>query len=249
MCTPFVHFKVFHTPAISLMYNVAVVDGEVSSPVLSNQDVKETLSDLSEALECATSGPGEEGMEKCQQKKEQFREKQKRKLTTVSEPPTEDLEEEEMEDDIDDDDGGDEEDDELEVKKISDDDELSMFDHVEITSQFPRPISKISKSATSTTDPTKQPLDADELLEAMNNPPPREYPQNYHTLEFLPYNPVPERLDTAIFPHKESPLPLYDDPYWPTKRDCLSLLAEIRAKPNYVTFTGTFITPEARGAE
>ena len=113
------------------------------------------------------------------------------------------------------------------------------------TAQVPRDISKPKASGT---DPTKLATPED-LIKAMNNPPPREYPQMYYNLEFLPYNPISERLDAMLLPFKENPLPLYDDPYWPTKRECLNLLGEIRAKPNYVTFTGTFITPEARRAE
>jgi hypothetical protein len=202
-------------------------------------DVKETLSDLSEALECAAR---EGGAEKCQQMQQQFREKRKSKrikLTTITDPPI---------------DGGEELDvgdtDSMEMGKakkpaiIQDGHELSMFDHVVFEAQIPRE----TRPKATGPDPTKLATPED-LIKAMNNPPPREYPQMYYNLEFLPYNPIPERLDAMLLPFKKNPLPLYDDPYWPTKRECLNLLGEIRAKPNYVTFTGTFITPEARGAE
>ena len=212
-------------------------DSDVALPTVTNIDVKETLSDLSEALECAT---GEGGVEKCQQMQQQFREKRKSKrikLTTITEPSSDS---EEMQDT-----GS------VEIGKtkkptiIQDGHELSMFDHVVFESQVPR---NINKPKATGTDPTKLATPED-LIKAMNNPPPREYPQMYYSLEFLPYNPIPERLDAMLLPFKENPLPLYDDPYWPTKRECLNLLEEMRAKPNYVTFTGTFITPEARGAE
>ena len=193
--------------------------------------------DLNEALECATTG--EEGTEKCRQTKEHFREKRKIRLRNISEHPLE-PEREKKDTEI----GWD-----LEkppkLVKTQDTDELSMFEHVEITSQFPR---RAKEPAAISSDPLKS-IEDSELLKALNNPAPREYPQTYHSLEFLPYNPLLEELDSAIFPNKDMPLPLYDDPYWPSKRDCLVLLGEIRAKPNYVTFTGTFITPEARGAE
>ena len=195
---------------------------------------------MSEALECAT---GEGGVEKCQKMQQQFQEKRKSKrikLTTITEPSS-DSGSGEIKDT-----GSMEIGKTKQPKKINkDDDELSMFDHVVFESQVPRDISKPKASGT---DPTKLATPED-LIKAMNNPPPREYPQMYYNLEFLPYNPIPERLDAMLLPFKENPLPLYDDPYWPTKRECLNLLGEIRAKPNYVTFTGTFITPEARGAE
>ena len=215
-----------------------VADSDVTPPTLTTVDVKETLSDLSEALECAT---GEGRVEKCQQMQQQFQEKRKTKrlkLTTITESS------------IDGEEGGDigtmDIDEAKKPKKnIQDGHELSMFDRVEFEPQFPRDTDRPKASGS---DPTKL-LDPDELIKAMNNPPPREYPQMYYNLEFLPYNPIPERLDSMLFPFKESPLPLYDDPYWPMKKECLNLLGEIRAKPNYVAFTGTFITPEARGAE
>ena len=213
-------------------------ESDMSPVTVTSINVKETLSDLSEALECAT---GEGGAKKCQQMQQQFREKRKSKqikLMTITDPSIDD---EELE-------AGDTG--SMEMGKtqkpaiIQDDHELSMFDHVVFEAQIPRE----TRPRASGPDPTKLATPED-LMKAMNNPPPRDYPQMYYNLEFLPYNPIPERLDAMLLPFKESPLPLYDDPYWPTKRECLNLLGEIRAKPNYVTFTGTFITPEARGAE
>ena len=220
----------------SWIYVYVADDGDVAPHTVTDFDVKATLSDLSEALECAT---GEGGVEKCQQMQQQFREKRKSKrikLTPITDSPS----------------GGEELDDTGSVESgkakkptvIQDGHELSMFDHVVFEAQVPRD----PKPKAAGTDPTKLATPED-LIKAMNNPPPREYPQMYYNLEFLPYNPIPDRLDAMLLPFKESPLPLYDDPYWPTKRECLNLLGEIRAKPNYVTFTGTFITPEARGTE
>lgn len=76
----------------------------------------------------------------------------------------------------------------------------------------------------------------------------KEYPRDYHTLEFLPYNPLPDQLEAVIFPKDRTPLPPYHDPYWPRKRDCLDLVRELKGNPQLVSYTGTFITPEARGA-
>lgn len=79
--------------------------------------------------------------------------------------------------------------------------------------------------------------------------PHKEYPHNYHSLEFLPYNPLPDQLEAAIFPKQPNvPLPLYHDPYWPRKRECLELVKEMKGNPHIVSYMGTFITPEARGA-
>ena len=80
-------------------------------------------------------------------------------------------------------------------------------------------------------------------------PPKKEYPQDYHSLEFLPYNPLPDKLESAIFPKEPGvPLPLYHDPYWPRKKECLELVSQLKLNPHLIGFTGTFITPEARGA-
>ena len=79
-------------------------------------------------------------------------------------------------------------------------------------------------------------------------PPKKEYPQDYHSLEFLPYNPLPEQVEAAIFPREAGePLPLYHDPYWPRKRECLELVSQLKINPHMIGFTGTFISPEARG--
>ena len=77
----------------------------------------------------------------------------------------------------------------------------------------------------------------------------KQYPRDYHSLEFLPYNPLPDQLEAAIFPkRRHAPLPLYHDPYWPRKGECLELVAEMKGNPHVVSYLGTFITPEARGA-
>lgn len=230
------------------LYNVYIHVGEggdIVSPSLTNLDVKETLSDLNEALECVSAR--EKEREKCQKMQQQFKKKKKTKQLKLKTITDEEEQQEKVA----------EQGEELEVglvdegeekRMLHEGDELSMFNHVEIMSQNPRYVDQPAVSASTVVDAMKQ-LDASEILKAIKNPPPRDYPSMFHSLEFLPYNPVPERLDTILFPHKESPLPLYDDPYWPSKRECLSLLKEIKAKPNYVAFTGTFITPEARGAE
>ena len=76
-----------------------------------------------------------------------------------------------------------------------------------------------------------------------------DYPRAYHSLEFFPYNPLPEQLEKVIFPHRSKPLADYDDPYWPTKTVCLQLVQEVRQNPQLANFPGTFLPPAARGAE
>lgn len=76
-----------------------------------------------------------------------------------------------------------------------------------------------------------------------------DYPLLYHSLEFLPYNPLPEQLEKVIFPIRTNPLASYDDPYWPSKGPCLNLVQEVRDNPQIASFPGTFLPPSARGAE
>lgn len=103
-------------------------------------------------------------------------------------------------------------------------DELAMFDHIE------------------------QELIPDTDPKDLQNTPHKEYPLAYHTLEFLPYNPLPDRLEAVLFPRQlHAPLPLFNDPYWPRKRDCLQLVNEMKNNPKLSSFTGSFISPEARG--
>ena len=75
------------------------------------------------------------------------------------------------------------------------------------------------------------------------------YPEAYRVMEFLPYNPLPAQLEEVIFPHRSSPLVLYDDPFWPSKSECLELVYSLKNMQSAMGFTGTFLTPEARGAE
>lgn len=75
------------------------------------------------------------------------------------------------------------------------------------------------------------------------------YPLAYHSLAFLPYNPLPEQLEKVIFPSRTNPLAAFDDPYWPAKGPCLALVQEVRANPHIASFPGTFLPPAARGAE
>ena len=76
-----------------------------------------------------------------------------------------------------------------------------------------------------------------------------EYPSTYRSLKFLPYNPLPVQLEEVVFPDRSRPLALYDDPYWPSKTECLDLVSALRWTGMVPGFTGTFLTPEARGAE
>ena len=72
---------------------------------------------------------------------------------------------------------------------------------------------------------------------------------SYRGMEFLPYNPLPAQLEEAMFPDRSSPLAQYDDPMWPSKGECLEMVATVKSSSPIARFTGTFLTPEARGAE
>ena len=108
-------------------------------------------------------------------------------------------------------------------------DEIAVFDHIE---------------------PDFRPVSNSKISDQSKLPTQKEYPLNYHSLEFLPYNPLPDQLEAAIFPRRPlHPLPLHDDPYWPRKKECLDLVKDLKGNPQLVSYTGTFITPEARGAK
>ena len=72
---------------------------------------------------------------------------------------------------------------------------------------------------------------------------------SYRGMEFLPYNPLPAQLEEAMFPDRSSPLAPYDDPMWPSKGECLEMVATLKSSSPIGRFTGTFLTPEARGAK
>ena len=73
---------------------------------------------------------------------------------------------------------------------------------------------------------------------------PHGYSEAYRSIEFLPYHPLPSELEELMFPHLTSPLHPIDDPFWPTKAECLDLIG---SDHNWLQFTGIFLTPEARG--
>ena len=73
---------------------------------------------------------------------------------------------------------------------------------------------------------------------------PHRYSEAYRSIEFLPYHPLPSELEELMFPHLTSPLHPIDDPFWPTKAECLDLIG---SDHNWPQFTGIFLTPEARG--
>lgn len=73
-----------------------------------------------------------------------------------------------------------------------------------------------------------------------------KYTEAYRRMEFLPYTALPASLEQVIFPnHTPSSADDYNDPYWPTKTQCLELVEGLT--DNLPQFTGTFLTPEARG--
>ena len=71
-----------------------------------------------------------------------------------------------------------------------------------------------------------------------------KYTEAYRQMEFLPFYSLPASLEEVIFPDRSNPPAEYDDPFWPTKLQCLQL---VESAGNLPKFTGTFLTPEARG--
>lgn len=77
-----------------------------------------------------------------------------------------------------------------------------------------------------------------------------EYSPEYHSLEFLPYNPLPTEMEDLIFPERSRPLAIFDDPYWPSKANCIKLVESLKGTSKTLSsFTGTYLSPEARGVE
>ena len=77
-----------------------------------------------------------------------------------------------------------------------------------------------------------------------------KYSSAYRVLEFLPYNPLPTEVEHLIFPERSRPLAIYDDPYWPNKANCIKLVESLAgSKSGLSSFTGTYLSPEARGVE
>ena len=74
-----------------------------------------------------------------------------------------------------------------------------------------------------------------------------EYSSVYQALEFLPYNPLPIEMEELIFPERSRPLAIFDDPYWPNKASCIKLVESLKGTSALSTFTGTYLSPEAKG--
>ena len=72
----------------------------------------------------------------------------------------------------------------------------------------------------------------------------------FQKLEFLPYNPLPVDLDELVFPEKSRPLQIFDDPYWPSKSSCIRLVETLgTASTSFSSYTGTYLSPNAKGAK
>ena len=77
-----------------------------------------------------------------------------------------------------------------------------------------------------------------------------EYSLSYRELDFLPYNALPIEMEELIFPERSRPLAIFDDPYWPPKTSCVKLVESLKeASTGLSTFTGTYLSPEAKGIE
>ena len=76
------------------------------------------------------------------------------------------------------------------------------------------------------------------------------YSTFYQALEFLPYNPLPTEIEDTIFPEKGRPLAIFDDPYWPNKANCIKLVDSLKGTASALSsFTGTYLSPEAKDVE
>ena len=91
---------------------------------------------------------------------------------------------------------------------------------------------------------------ADDKNVEFSKPKESEYSSVYRNLEFLPYNPLPMELEELIFPKRSRPLAIFDDPYWPSKASCIKLVESLSGSTSaFSTFTGTYLSPEAKGVE
>lgn len=72
-----------------------------------------------------------------------------------------------------------------------------------------------------------------------------KYTEAYRQMEFVPYNALPPLLEEFAFPVPTSIV--FNDPRWPNKRQCLELVED--ASDHLPRFTGTFLSPEARGVK
>lgn len=73
----------------------------------------------------------------------------------------------------------------------------------------------------------------------------KKYTETYRRMEFVPYQPLPLAIEEALYPVYSSRYVEHDDPLWPNKLQCLELVEG--ASDGLPRFTGTFLTPEARG--
>ena len=72
-----------------------------------------------------------------------------------------------------------------------------------------------------------------------------KYTEAYKQMEFIPYNALPPQIEEVVFP--SSSTAVFNDPYWPNKKQCLELVED--ASDHLPRFTGTFLSPEARGVK
>ena len=78
-----------------------------------------------------------------------------------------------------------------------------------------------------------------------------EYSLVFRNLEFLPYNSFPADIEEVMFPERSRPLQIFDDPFWPDKANCMRLVESLGSASTsaLATYTGTYLSPNAKGAE
>ena len=196
-----------------------------------NKEIKKAYSELNEALNCVL---GEGSDERCEKTNHEYHTKlQQRQVEKLSEKVNDEIERVDTKHN-------------RKVRHKGTENKRSAFDEMSVFEHFD---SEEWQGPKITVDAQGRKMGEATLPDNSKPLYNREYPDSYHKMNFLPYNPLPEQLEAIIFPKTVSPLVTFDDPYWPGKQECLQLVQKLRVNPKFASFTGTFIIPEARGAE
>ena len=91
--------------------------------------------------------------------------------------------------------------------------------------------------------PADQVTDTSEII---SNAETEKENEDLDSVEFPPYNPIPELIEKEMFPKLTGigPLPKHDDPYWPGKKECTGVLQTLSSWERYPS---TNIPPQSRG--
>ena len=91
--------------------------------------------------------------------------------------------------------------------------------------------------------PSDKDTDTSSLISNSDTDPENE---ELDTVEFPPFNPIPELIENEVFPKLIGfgPFPKYDDPYWPGKKECTEVLKTLSSWERYPS---THIPAQSRG--